>query len=194
MSETTPRLTLAFVPEADALLSRDPFALLLGMLLDQQMQMERAFAGPARLLERMGGEVFDPRVVAGWDPEDFSMLMATPPAVHRYPGAMAGRAQALAQSIVDEYGGETEALWLSASNGGALVSRLEALPGFGEAKARIFAALLGKQLGVRPRGWRAACSPYGDAKSRRSVADVVDKNSLLAVRAFKQQAKKSGAT
>jgi uncharacterized HhH-GPD family protein len=194
MTSGSPSISLAFVPEADALLARDPFALLLGMLLDQQMPLERAFAGPARLLERLGGgDSFDVAAVAEWDPEEFAALMAQPPAVHRYPGSMAGRAQALAAVIVADYGGETEVLWQSAHTGGELVSRLEALPGFGEAKARIFAALLGKQLGVRPRGWRSACAPYGEAKSTRSAADVVDKASLLAVRSFKQQAKQKAA-
>jgi uncharacterized HhH-GPD family protein len=184
-----PDLQLAFDEEADALLSRDPFALLLGMLLDQQMPMERAFGGPARLLARMGGDRLDPVVIAGWDPEEFAELMSRPPAVHRYPGSMAARVQALAASIVRDYDGATEVLWESASSGGELVSRLEALPGFGEMKARIFAALLGKQLGIRPRGWRSACAPYGEARSTRSAADVTDKASLLAVRAFKQQQK-----
>jgi uncharacterized HhH-GPD family protein len=186
-----PSIVLAFNAEADALLSRDPFALLMGMLLDQQMPMERAFAGPAKLLDRLGNgdDHLDPAVIAAWDPDDFSVLMATPPAVHRYPASMAGRVQALAQAIVDDYRGNTAELWESASSGGDLVGRLEALPGFGEAKARIFAALLGKQLGVRPRGWRSASAPYGQAGSKRSAADVIDKASLQAVREFKQQAK-----
>jgi uncharacterized HhH-GPD family protein len=182
-------LQLAFDQEADALLSRDPFALLMGMLLDQQMPLERAFAGPAKLLGRLGGDRLDPRVIAAWEPADFASLMSTPPAVHRYPGAMAARVQALAGAVVERYDGATEVLWESASSGGELVSRLEDLPGFGEMKARIFAALLGKQLGVRPRGWRSACAPYGEARATRSVADVTDRASLLAVRAFKQQQK-----
>lgn len=194
MPAASPTLTLAFVPEADALLARDPFALLMGMLLDQQMPMERAFAGPARLLARLGDtDHFDVAAVAAWDPEEFAALMAEPPAVHRYPGAMAARTQALAAAIVTDYDGQTSVLWESANSGGELVSRLEALPGFGEAKARIFAALLGKQLGIRPRGWRSASAPYGEARSTRSAADVVDKSSLLAVRAFKQQAKQKAA-
>jgi uncharacterized HhH-GPD family protein len=186
-------LTLAFDARADALLTRDPFALLMGMLLDQQMPMERAFAGPQRLLDRFApdAKAFDVHAVAVADPEAFAALVATPPAVHRFPGSMAGRIQSLARTIVDDYDGQTAELWESASNGGELVARLEALPGFGEAKARIFAALLGKQLGIRPRGWRAASAPYGDARGKRSAADVTDKASLLAVRAFKKQLKES---
>jgi uncharacterized HhH-GPD family protein len=175
---------------ADALLDRDPFALLLGCLLDQQMPMERAFAGPGKLLGRLqAGDRLDPAQIAAWDPEDFAAKMATPPAVHRFPAAMAARVQALAAAIVQDYDGDTAVLWESATSGGELVSRLEALPGFGEAKARIFAALLAKQLGIKPRGWRSACAPYGEARAKRSAADVVDKASLLAVRAFKQQEK-----
>ena len=187
-----PSLHLALVAEADALLSRDPFALLTGMLLDQQFPMERAFAGPATLAGRMGTpERLDPVVVAGYDPQAFADLMSRPPAVHRFPGSMAGRVQALARVITDDYESRAEHLWESAGTGAELFARLRALPGFGDQKARIFTALLGKQLKVRPTGWREAAGAYGEEGSRRSVADVVDAVSLGEVRSYKQEMKRA---
>jgi uncharacterized HhH-GPD family protein len=180
--------------DADALLDRDPFALLAGMLLDQQMPMERAFAGPYRLAQRLGVDRLDPAAIAAMDAQEFAALCARPPAVHRFPGSMAGRLQALARTVVDQYDGDAAAIWTGAGSGAALLSRLEALPGYGDAKARIFLALLGKQRGVRPRGWRAAAGPYGEEGSRRSVADVVDAASLAQVRAFKQEVKRAART
>jgi uncharacterized HhH-GPD family protein len=180
-------LTIAQDPAADAVLSEDPFALLVGMLLDQQFPMERAFAGPAKVLERFG--TLEPAAVAAADPDAFAELCATPPAVHRYGRSMAGRIQALAVVVRDEYEGDAAALWTSAATGRELVGRLRALPGFGDQKARIFAALLGKQLGVRPEGWAEACGAYAEPGSYRSVADVVDADSLQKVRDFKKQAK-----
>jgi len=174
---------------ADALLDRDPFSLLVGMLLDQQFPMERAFAGPARIAERLGVDHLDPAEIAAAEPEAFAAMCATPPAVHRYPGSMAGRVQALAAVVVDQYGGDAAALWLTAGSGAELYARLKALPGFGDAKARIFVALLGKQRGVRPEGWEKAAGAYAEDGSYRSVADVVDPASLLKVRAFKQEQK-----
>jgi len=183
-------LCLCFDARGDALLARDPFALVTGMLLDQQMPMERAFLGPWKLAERMGTtERLDVARIAAYDPEEFAALVATPPAVHRFPGSMAGRIQALAQHVVTEYAGDTEAIWRSVPSGAALYQRLIALPGYGDQKARILLALLGKQRGVRPRGWREAAGAYGDEGSTRSVADVRDQQSLLAVRSFKQAAK-----
>jgi len=184
-------LALTGEPAADALLDRDPFALLAGMLLDQQFPMERAFAGPQKIAERLGVDHLDPAVIAAQDPEAFAAMCATPPAVHRYPGSMAGRIQALAAMIVADYGGDTAALWATARSGAELYARLRALPGFGDAKARIFVALLGKQRGVRPEGWREAAGAYGEEGSHRSVADVVDGESLAAVRSFKQEAKRA---
>ena len=181
-------------PAADRLLDRDPFALLTGMLLDQQFPMERAFAGPQKIAERLGVDRLDPAAIAALDPEEFSALCATPPAVHRYPGSMAGRIQALARTVVDEYGGDTASLWTGADSGAELLRRLRALPGFGEAKARIFLALLGKQRGVRPAGWEDAAGSYAAPGSFRSVADVVDPDSLARVRAFKQQQKQAAQT
>ncbi len=180
-------LTIAQDPQADAVLSSDPFALLCGMLLDQQFPMERAFAGPAKLLERFG--TLDPALIAAAGPDAFADLAATPPAIHRYARSMAGRIQQVAAHVVEHYDGDAESIWSTAKTTPELLARLVALPGFGEQKARIFAALLGKQLGIRPRGWREAIGPYAAQGSFRSVADVVDAESLAKVRAFKQAAK-----
>ena len=180
-------LTIAQDPTADRVLSEDPFALLTGMLLDQQFPMERAFAGPAKVLERFG--TLDPDAIATADPEAFADLCATPPAVHRYGRSMAGRIQALAAVVRDDYAGDASGIWRDAATGAELVGRLRKLPGFGEQKARIFAALLGKQLGVRPDGWEQACGAYAEPGSFRSVADVVDAESLQKVRDFKKAAK-----
>ncbi|MBM6405214.1 Fe-S cluster assembly protein HesB [Phycicoccus sp. CSK15P-2] len=180
-------LTIAQDPTADKVLSEDPFALLTGMLLDQQFPMERAFAGPAKVLDRFG--TLDPAAVAAAEPEAFADLCATPPAIHRYGRSMAGRIQALAVVVRDEYGGDASAIWTGVVDGRELVARLKALPGFGDQKARIFAALLGKQLGVRPDGWEDACGAYAEHGSFRSVADVVDEGSLQKVREFKKAAK-----
>ncbi|QGQ19720.1 Fe-S cluster assembly protein HesB [Cellulomonas sp. JZ18] len=172
---------------ADRLLDEDPFALLLGMLLDQQVAMETAFAGPAKIAERMGG--LDPHRVAGADPEEFAALCATPPAVHRYPGSMASRIQAVARAVVDEYDGDVTRLWTDGDpDGPTVLKRLKALPGFGDQKARIFLALLGKQRGVTPAGWREAAGAYGDEEFR-SIADVRDPVSLARVRETKKAAK-----
>ncbi|MFC5379765.1 HhH-GPD-type base excision DNA repair protein [Aquipuribacter nitratireducens] len=176
---------------ADALLSRDPFALLAGMLLDQQIRMETAFAGPARILERLPGtpDRLDPVALAGMPEADLAAVMAGPPAVHRYHGSMARRLQALARVVRDDYDGDAAALWRDVDDGAQLLRRVRALPGFGDQKARIFVALLGKQLGVRPDGWREAAGEYGEADVHRSVADVVDDASTARVREFKQQRK-----
>ena len=184
-------LRIAQDPVADRVLSEDPFALLVGMLLDQQFPMERAFAGPAKVLERFG--TLDPAAVAQADPDAFADLCATPPAIHRYGRSMAGRIQALAVVVRDTYGGDASAIWRDAATGAELVSRLKALPGFGEQKARIFTALLGKQLGVRPEGWEEACGAYAEPGSFRSVADVVDLDSLPKVRDVKKAAKAAKA-
>jgi len=184
-------VTLALAQDADAdeFLSSDPFALLAGMLLDQQIPMERAFAGPYTIATRLGVDRLDPAYVAGLGEEEFAAVLSQPPAVHRYPGSMAGRIQALAREIVDSYGGDAASLWTTAETGEDLVRRLRALPGFGPQKAQIFTALLGKQLGVRPDGWREAAAAYGQDGSRRSVADVTGPESLTEVRAFKKALK-----
>ena len=185
-------LHLAQDPDADSLLSSDPFALLVGMLLDQQFPMERAFAGPYVLAQRLGTpDRLDPEGIAAHDPDDFVAIMSKPPAVHRFPGSMAGRVQALADTVTTRYGGDAASLWTTADSGADLRSRLQALPGFGEQKAKIFVALLGKQLGVRPPGWQEAAGAYGEDGSRRSVADVVDAGTLAQVRSYKQEQKRA---
>jgi uncharacterized HhH-GPD family protein len=186
-----PTLRLAQDPDADALLTNDPFALLMGMLLDQQFPLEWAFRAPWRLAQRMGRTSLDAAEIADYDPEAFVKLMAGPPALHRYPAAMAVRVQALCRLVIEEYGGDAAALWRTAGTGKELLARLRALPGFGEQKARIFVALLGKQLGVRPEGWQEVAGPYGEDGSRRSAADVTDAETLAEVRAFKQAAKRA---
>ncbi|MGN6129260.1 MAG: HhH-GPD-type base excision DNA repair protein [Nocardioidaceae bacterium] len=180
-------LRIAQDPDADRVLNEYPFALLMGMMLDQQFPMERAFAGPAKVLDRFGS--LDPADIAGADPDEFAALCATPPAVHRFPGSMAARIQALAAAVVDAYDGCVERLWTQAADGADLLRRLQALPGFGRQKAQIFTALLGKQLQVAPTGWERAAGDYAEAGSHRSVADVVDARSLEQVRAFKKQKK-----
>jgi uncharacterized HhH-GPD family protein len=174
---------------ADEVLSTDPFALLVGMLLDQQYPMEHAFRGPWKILDRFG--TLDPARIAEAEPDAFAELCATPPAIHRYGRSMAGRVQQLATVVRDQYDGRAELIWLGASDADDLLARLQALPGFGDQKARIFAALVGKQLGVRPAGWQEAIGPYAEDGSYRSVADVVDAESLQKVREFKQAAKAS---
>ena len=181
------KLQLVQEPAADALLEGNPFALLVGMLLDQQIPMEVAFGGPKKIADRMGS--FDAHVIADHDPEAFAALCAQTPAVHRFPGSMAKRVQALAQVIVDEYGGDATALWSDGADGTEVLRRLKALPGFGEQKAKIFLALLGKQYGVTPAGWRAAAGDYGKPGTHMSVADVVDPGSLQEVRAYKKKMK-----
>ncbi|MCA5893290.1 Fe-S cluster assembly protein HesB [Isoptericola sp. NEAU-Y5] len=179
-------------PQTDRLLSNDFFALLTGMLLDQQYPMEHAFSGPRKIRDRLGS--IDPRAVADADPDEFVTLATTPPAVHRYGRSMAGRIQALAHVVVDEYDGDVTAIWTrpgadGAPTGAEVLARLRALPGFGEQKAKIFLALLGKQRGVQPAGWREAAGHYGDDGSRRSIADVTSPESLVEVRAFKKEQK-----
>jgi uncharacterized HhH-GPD family protein len=174
--------------DADALLSSDPLALLVGMLLDQQVPMETAFAGPQKLRARLGG--FDAETIAAHDPEAFVAVCRTPPAVHRFPGSMAARIQALCGAIVADWGDDASAIWTrDHPDGPEVLRRLEALPGFGAQKARIFLALLGKQYGVRPAGWREAAGHYGEEGSYRSVADIVDPASLTRVRETKRAAK-----
>ncbi|MGW0019512.1 HhH-GPD-type base excision DNA repair protein [Rhodococcus sp. NPDC003382] len=181
-------LNLVGDPDADALLASDPLALLIGMLLDQQVPMETAFAGPKKLVDRLGS--LDVHAIAEADPDDFVTVCAQPPAVHRFPKSMAQRIQALCAAIVDEYDGDVSAIWTSGDpDGKQVLKRLKALPGYGDQKARIFLALLGKQMGVQPAGWREAAGDYGQEGSRRSIADVVDEKSLQEVREFKKSAK-----
>ncbi|MGC4999569.1 MULTISPECIES: HhH-GPD-type base excision DNA repair protein [unclassified Streptomyces] len=182
-------LHLAQDPDADALLGRSPLAALTGMLLDQQIPMEWAFKGPETIARRMGADDLDAHDIAARDPEEFAALLSEKPAVHRYPGSMAKRVQTMCQYLVEHYDGDAEAVWRDAGSGPELLKRLEALPGFGKQKAQIFLALLGKQLGVAPEGWREAAGAYGEAKSYRSVADITGPESLAKVRAHKQEVK-----
>jgi uncharacterized HhH-GPD family protein len=181
-----PELCLAQRPEADALLSRDPLALLIGMVLDQQMPLEWAFTGPLTLTERLGHEL-DVKELADYEPEKLAKVFAKPPAIHRFPSAMAARVQALCQLIVSEYDGEPAGIWTGVKDG-------EALPGFGKHKAAIFVALLGKQYGVTPRGWRDAAGAFGKRGSLLSVADITDGATLLKVREAKKLAKAAAKT
>jgi len=162
------------------------------MLLDQQIAMEVAFAGPRKIADRI--DRFDARSIAEADPDVFVAVCAQTPAVHRFPGSMAKRIQDLARAIVDRYDGNTAGLWTDGEpDGSEVLRRLKALPGFGEQKAKIFLALLGKQYGVTPRGWRAAAGDYGRADAHMSIADVVDKGSLEQVRAYKKKMKAAKA-
>lgn len=173
---------------ADHLLSTDPLALLFGMLLDQQVAMETAFAGPSKVRDRLGH--LDPSKIAALDADEFSRVCAETPAVHRYPGSMATRLQSLSAAVVADWDGEAEVIWTrGAPDGAEVLKRLKALPGFGDQKARIFLALLGKQYGLEAEGWRAAAAPYGEEGALRSVADIVDEESLHKVRETKRAAK-----
>ncbi|MFE9404397.1 HhH-GPD-type base excision DNA repair protein [Streptomyces sp. NPDC006530] len=182
-------LRLAQQPEADELLGRSPLAALVGMLLDQQIPMEWAFCGPYTIAQRMRVDDLDAGAIAAYDPEAFAELLREKPAVHRYPGSMAKRIQQLCGFLVEEYGGDAAGVWTGVASGAELLSRLKALPGFGEQKAKIFLALLGKQLGVRPSGWREAAGAYGEAGCFRSVADITGAESLAKVRAHKREVK-----
>jgi uncharacterized HhH-GPD family protein len=186
-----PTLRIAQDPAADELLSRDPLALLIGMLLDQQFPMERAFGAPRLLSDRLGVEQLSAEQLAGADPEELTRVFQGPPALHRYPGSMAGRTQELCRLLVERYGGRAENLWAGAPDGATLLKRLNQLPGFGAQKSKIFLALLGKQYGVAPPGWREAAGPYGDDGARRSVADITGPESLAEVRRFKQEQKQA---
>jgi uncharacterized HhH-GPD family protein len=174
--------------DADALLTKDPLALLIGMVLDQQIPMERAFWAPAELSRRLGAPL-EAQAIAAMDPDQFAELFKERPALHRFPGAMAARVQAVCAIVADEYGGQAGALWTKLPDGNTLIARLTALPGFGEQKARIFGALLGKQLGIQPEGWRTATAPFGEEGSYISVADITGPESLAKVRAHKQEMK-----
>ncbi|MFV2111343.1 HhH-GPD-type base excision DNA repair protein [Micromonospora sp. LOL_025] len=181
-------LALPIDPEANRLLERSPLALLLGMVLDQQVPMEKAFSSPYVLAQRLGRDL-DARELADHDPEDLVALFARPPALHRFPKAMAARVQEVCRALVDRYDGDAARLWSDAADGRELLRRIGELPGFGTQKAQIFLALLGKRFGVTPAGWREAAGGYGDPDAHRSVADVTDADSLRLVREYKQQMK-----
>jgi uncharacterized HhH-GPD family protein len=181
-------LSLPIDPEANALLGRSPLALLIGMLLDQQFPMERAFSAPFDLCKRIGHEPTADEL-AGYDPEALVALFSERPALHRYPRAMAARVQELARIIATDYHGDAALIWRGAASGEDLLTRVAGLPGFGPQKARIFVALLGKRFGIQPEGWRAAAGPFGEDGAFRSVADIADEQSLAKVRAHKQEMK-----
>jgi uncharacterized HhH-GPD family protein len=174
--------------EANELLEREPLALLIGMLLDQQITIETAFAGPKKILDRIGA--LDAKTIAEYDPEKFAALCSTPPAIHRFPGSMAKRIQSLCQGLVEEYDGDAAAVWTAGDpTGTEVLKRLKALPGYGDVKAKIFLALLGKQRGLTAKGWQKAAGEFAKKGTHLSVADITDQASLLEVRAYKKQMK-----
>lgn len=179
-------------PDTDRLLNTDPLALVLGMLLDQQVPMEWAFASPARLQERLGGHL-DAGRIATMEPDDLLTAFKGPPALHRFPGSMAKRAQALCAHLVEHHGGDAADVWEGAADAADLFRRVRALPGFGDEKAKIFTALLAKRFGVRPAGWEEHAGPFADPEPR-SVADIDGPESLARVRAWKQERKRAGKT
>ena len=179
-------ICLAQDPAADALLTESPLALLIGMVLDQQIPLEWAFKGPLMLRERLGRDL-DAADLAGRDPDALAKVFSTPPALHRFPGSMAGRVQQMCRIIANDYDNDATNVWRGVKDGTELLKRIEALPGFGKQKAKIFLALLGKQLGVRPKGWREAAGEFGEDKSFRSVADITSQKSLEKVRAYKKE-------
>jgi uncharacterized HhH-GPD family protein len=181
-------LYLSQNPDADRLLSEDPLALLIGMVLDQQVPLERAFSSPLDLQTRLGGRL-DAEELAAMDPEKLAAVFSARPALHRFPAANAKRVQEMCRIVVDEYHGNAADVWGQAASGSELLRRVRALPGFGEQKARIFVGLLGKQLGVRPPGWQEAAGQFGESGTYLSVADIVDAESLGRVRAHKAQMK-----
>jgi uncharacterized HhH-GPD family protein len=174
-------------PVADGLLTQDDNALLLGMVLDQQVPMEKAFAGPAVIAERMGGRL-DVAAIAALPEEEFVALCSQRPAIHRFPGAMAKRVRQVCQVLVEEFDGDAGRVWRDAATGAELKRAITALPGFGPEKATIFTAVLAKQRGVQPPGWQEAAGDFAD-DGFRSVADVVDEESLAKVRATKRSVK-----
>ena len=182
------KLHLSQVPEADALLSSDPLALLIGMVLDQQIPLEWAFRGPFELTQRLGTGL-DAADLAAMDPDKLAAVFAERPSLHRYPASMAKRVQALCTVIIERFGGRADGVWGDATTGKELLANVRILPGFGDQKARIFVALVGKQLGVRPPGWEAASAPYGEPGTLRSVADIVSRESLEEVRSAKKAMK-----
>ena len=186
-----PTLRIAQDDAADELLGRDPLALLIGMLLDQQFPMERAFGAPRLLADRLGVDALSAEQLAATDPDELVTVFQGPPALHRYPGSMAARTQELCRLLLDRYDGRADGLWADVPDGATLLKRLGELPGFGAQKSKIFLALLGKQYGVTPPGWREAAGDYGQEGSHRSVADITGPESLVAVRAFKQEQKQA---
>ena len=180
-------LNLAQDEAADQLLSENPLALLIGFVLDQQIPLERAFKSPADLKARLGR--LDVEELATADPDELARTFAEPPALHRFPASMAKRVQELCRHLIEEYGGRADRVWKSALDGAQLLANVKALPGFGDQKARIFVALLGKRLGVQPQGWQEAAGDYGEPGTFKSVADIDGPQALKQVRAYKQEMK-----
>jgi uncharacterized HhH-GPD family protein len=187
-----PALPVTGDPEADKLLVDDPLALTIGMLLDQQVPMEWAFSGPLRLRDKLGGRL-DAVEIAALDPATLEAMFKGPPALHRYPGSMAKRTQALCQYLVDNYGGDAAGVWTGVDDGAELLRRVRALPGFGADKSKIFTAMLAKRFGVRPPGWEQAAAPFSDDQPR-SVADIDSPETLQRVRSWKKAMKAQGKT
>jgi len=187
---SAPTFAITGDADADALLGRDPLALLIGMLLDQQVPMAWAFRGPAALQQRLGAPL-DANAIAAMTEDDVVALFSAKPALHRFPGSMGKRTHALCRYLAEEYGGDAAAVWTGVQTGDELLARIRALPGFGEEKAKIFVALLAKRFGVRPRGWEAAAAPFSDA-TPRSVADIDSPEALERVRAWKKAQKAAG--
>ena len=181
-------LSLPIDPAANELLQRSPLALLVGMVLDQQIPLEKAFSSPYDLVRRLGHEP-DARELAEYDPDELVKIFTGPPALHRFPKAMAARVQEACRLVVERYDGDVARVWTGASSGADLLKRIAELPGFGKQKAQIMVALLGKQYGVQPKGWREAAGEFGAARTYKSVADIVDDASLAKVRSYKQQMK-----
>jgi uncharacterized HhH-GPD family protein len=186
---SAPAIRVTGIDSADELVSSDPLALLIGMLLDQQIPMERAFKGPATLAERLGG--LDAGAIAAMDPDEFAAVFSTKPALHRFPGSMAKRTQELCRHVTDEWGGDAGAIWADVDDADELMARVRALPGYGDEKSRILVAMLAKRLGVRPAGWEEATAPFSDA-TPRSVADIDSPESLARVREWKKAQKAKG--
>jgi uncharacterized HhH-GPD family protein len=187
-SMTNPPLRLTGNPEADRLLTEDDNALLLAMVLDQQVPMEKAFSGPLVIAQRMGGTL-DVAKIAAMSEAEFVALCSERPAIHRFPAAMANRVRQLCQVLTEDYDGEATNIWKDAQSGDELKAKLTRLPGFGADKAAIFTAVLGKLRGITPEGWRTAAGYYGEPDTFRSVADIVDDDSLQRVRETKRSVK-----
>ncbi|MFF5081070.1 HhH-GPD-type base excision DNA repair protein [Actinoplanes sp. NPDC000266] len=181
-------ISLPIDAAANELLTKDPLALLIGMTLDQQIPLEKAFTSPWVLAQRLG-HAYTAEELADFDPEALIAIFAEPPALHRFPKAMAARVQEVCRALVDRYDGDAANLWAGVEDGGELLKRVASLPGFGQQKSLIFVALLGKQYGVEPSGWREAAGGYGAEGSFKSVADIVDGESLGKVRAYKKEMK-----
>jgi len=188
--ETTPAIPITGDAEADLLLEQDPLALVVGMLLDQQVSMETAFVGPSKLKARLG-DAFDASAIAAMDPDELIAVCQQRPAVHRFPKAMGARIHALCSAIVADYDGDASRIWSDVESGRELAARVGALPGFGEEKTKIFVALLAKRLGIAPDGWETVAAPFSDDVPR-SIADVASPETLAQVREWKRAQKAAG--